>query len=274
MNRIYVAIGVIALLLMVGCKGRQALPSHSTVSAEVENNFEALMVSYPEWETFSSKGEVGIELASGKSVNASTQVKMIRGEWLQISVRVILGIEVARIVITPDSVFVLNKVKRQIVAESLDEVSSRLSTPLSLATIQDALLGRVFLLDSDDNQYTINDFDVVEKAKSQWTLSPRRQDDRFTYRFELKGVQLLSAHAGATGDSKSVVCRYEDFVRQGDFVNFPSCMSLSLKGLSTPISLQLRYKSSSIVWNGRVKTDNLNLSKYSQVSMSQILKML
>ncbi len=274
MNRIYVVIGWIALLLLAGCKGKQMLPVQQPVSSEVESNFEALIASYPRWETFSSKGEVEVGLGTGKSLNASMQVKMIRGEALQISVRVLLGIEVARVVVTTDSVFVLNKMKQQLFAESLEAMSKRLATPLSVETIQDALLGRIFLLGSQANSYRLSDFDVEEGLNSQWTLSPKKQDNRFLYWFELQGTQLLTTRAGAMTSSKSVVCRYSDFVQQKGSENFPAQMTLALEGLSTPISLNLRYNSSSISWDSAVKIDNLNTSKYTRVSASQVLKML
>ncbi len=275
MNRIYVAIGVIVLLLLAGCKGKQLLPTpQPPVSSEVKENFEALIASYPQWETFSSKGEVEVEMGAGKSLAASTQVKMVRGEMLQISVRVVLGIEVARVVVTPDSAFVLNKLKRQVYAQSLDVVSEKLSTPLSLETIQDALLGRIFLLDSKHNNYTLSDFDISEGDHSQWTISPRKQKGLFFYEFDLQDVNLLTTRAGSVGSNKSVTCKYSEFIKQGSSENFPTRMLLSLTGLSVPMSMELHYNPSSIVWNEPVRADNLNLSKYTRVSVSQMLKML
>ncbi len=274
MNRIYVTAGLIVLLLLAGCKGKQMLPTQQVVSSEVKSNFESLIASYPQWETFSSKGDVAVGIGAGKSMDASMQVKMIRGEALQISVRVLLGIEVARVVVTTDSVFLLNKMKQQFFAESLDTMSKQLATPLSLMTIQDALLGRIFLLDSKGNNYRLSDFDVEEGLNSQWTLLPRRQNSRFLYWFELQGTQLLATRAGAMLSNKVVECRYSQFIRQKGSENFPMQMSLSLEGLSTPLSLNLRYDSSSISWDSLVKIDKLNLSKYTRVSASQILKML
>ncbi len=273
MKRICVAIGVIALLLLAGCKGKQLLPVQPTVSQETKNNFEMLVASYPDWESFSAKGDVSASLGAGSSLSASTQVKMIRSEVVQISVRVVLGIEVARVVITPDSVFVLNKLKRQYYTESLEVVGSKLTTSLSLETIQDALLGRIFLLDSKRDKYSLSDFEVEENVGEQWQLTPRKQDVRFLYRFELQGINLLTTWAGALTSDKALVCRYDNFVNQGGNKNFPTQMSLSLEGVSTSLSLDLHYTPSSILWDESVKIDNLNLSKYTQVSASQILKM-
>ena len=142
MNHIRIAVCSIVLLILAGCKGGKELISERPVSQEVRNNFESLMASYPDWNTFSANLSFG---ASG-SLSASTQLRMVRGEVLQISVRIILGIEVARLYMTPDSLFLVNKMQKQYVAASLQEIGERLSSPVSLQTVQDALLGRIFLL--------------------------------------------------------------------------------------------------------------------------------
>ncbi len=276
MKRIYAAIGVVALLLLaVGCRGKKDLTGRQPVaSEEVQDNFETLMESYPDWETFSAKGSADLSVGAGSSLSASTQVRMIRGEMLQVSVRVILGIEVARLYMTADSIFLINKMQKQMVAESLTRLGEKLSNPVSLETVQDALLGRIFLLDSPSNRYHLSDFEVLESGASRWSLTPREQDSRFGYRFDLDGTRLLTTQLISTGGSKKVVCEYSRFIEQSGSENFPTMMTLSLTGLNTPIGMNLKYDSSSVTWNGSVKTDNLNLSRYTRVSAAQMLKLL
>ena len=97
MKPIYVAVCIALLSMLAGCKGGKELATHQPVSREVRNNFETLMASYPEWTTFSAKGSADVGLGKGGSLSTNTQVRMVRGESLQISVRVFLGIEVARL---------------------------------------------------------------------------------------------------------------------------------------------------------------------------------
>ena len=254
MNHIRIAVCSIVLLILAGCKGGKELISERPVSQEVRNNFESLMASYPDWNTFSAKGSADLSFGASGSLSASTQLRMVRGEVLQISVRIILGIEVARLYMTPDSLFLVNKMQKQYVAASLQEIGERLSSPVSLQTVQDALLGRIFLLNSANNAYGIDDFEVMESGSSRWSLSPKRQDERFGYRFD--------------------VCHYTDFIKQGQSENFPTKMKIALTGLSVPVSLNLRYDSSSVSWNGKVGVEKPALSKYTRVSAAQMLKKL
>ena len=263
MNHIRIAVCSIVLLILAGCKGGKELISERPVSQEVRNNFESLMASYPDWNTFSAKGSADLSFGASGSLSASTQLRMVRGEVLQISVRIILGIEVARLYMTPDSLFLVNKMQKQYVAASLQEIGERLSSPVSLQTVQDALLGRIFLLNSANNAYGIDDFEVMESGSSRWSLSPKRQDERFGYRFDLDEIKLFSTQ---------IVCHYTDFIKQGQSENLPTKMKIALTGWSVPVSLNLRYDSSSVSWNGKVGVEKPALSKYTRVSAALMLK--
>lgn len=268
--RILACLAVLAIL--AGCKSGKELPPRQSVPQEVVNNFELLTASYPEWTTFSSKGSATFSFGSGSSLSASTQVRMIRGKALQVSVRVLLGIEVARVYMTADSLFIMDKMQKRYLSESLQSIGNRLSNPISLQTIQDALLGRIFLLKSETNSYTLADFEVVDNGSSRWSLSPRDRDSRFGYRFDLEGTKLLSTVLTSSGGSKAINCSYSQFIKQGQSGNFPTEMEITLKGLSFPIALNLGYDSSSISWNGKLSIEKPDLSRYTRLSATQLLK--
>jgi len=70
----------------------------------------------------------------------SGQLRMAKDSIVWLSVTAPLGIEVARIKVSNDSVWVLNKVDKTYLAESLDDVSARLKTTVSLPIVQNMLL--------------------------------------------------------------------------------------------------------------------------------------
>ncbi len=272
MNNIRIAVGLLLLAVLAGCKGGKEVVAHRTVSPEVENNFELLMASYPRWSTFSAKGSADLSFGTGSSLSATTQVRMVRGESLQISVRVFLGIEVARLYMTRDSLFLVDKMQKRYMAESLRSIGERLSNPISLQTVQDALLGRIFLLESESNTYRLDDFEVIESGTSRWSLAPRRQDSRFGYRFDLDGTKLLSTTLTSSSGSRAIECLYSRFITQGQSGNFPMNMKITLRGLEAPVSLNLDYDSSSVLWNGKLSVEKPELSRYRRVSATQLLK--
>ena len=121
-------------------------------------------------------------------------------------------------------------------------------------------------------QYEINDWGVRDSGWWRGSLLPRRQDARFGYRFDLNGTRWLSTKCTSADGRKSVVCHYADFIRQGQSDNFPTSMQLALTGLSLPLSLNLHYDASSVAWNGSVSVEKPNLSRYTRVTATQLLK--
>lgn len=77
MNHIRIAVCSIVLLILAGCKGGKELISERPVSQEVRNNFESLMASYPDWNTFSAKGSADLSFGASGSLSASTQLRMV-----------------------------------------------------------------------------------------------------------------------------------------------------------------------------------------------------
>lgn len=241
-------------------------------SSEIQKNFQALMSSYPDWRTFSAKGTADLALGFGTSLGASTQVRMIRGEALEVSVRIILGIEAARFYMDTERAVFINKLQRQYVTVSLSELSDRLGVRLSLKTVQDILLGRIFLLNATSGGYSLSDFKVAEGVSGAWSLSPVRQDSRFTYGFELNDIRLMRSTLLSSGGDKKVVCNYADFMKQGASSNFPTTMQVDLSGLSRPLSIKLKYDTSSVSWNGSMSVESPDMSKYTQVSAEALIK--
>lgn len=272
MRYVYVAVCVAILSMLAGCKGGKELTVSGPVPPAARSHFETLLASYSPWTTFSSKGSAALSLGGKGSLSTTTQVRMVRDESLQISVRVFLGIEIARLYMTRDSLFVIDKMQRRYVAGSLAALGEQLGQTLSLVTMQEAMLGRIFRLNSASAEWRIEDFEVVESGSSRWSLLPRQQDARFGYRFDLNGTKLLSTRLSSADGSKSVVCHYGDFVKQGGSDNFPTTMQLALMGLSVPLSLNLRYDASSVAWNGKVNVEKPDLSRYMRVTVTQLLK--
>ncbi|MDE7443802.1 MAG: DUF4292 domain-containing protein [Muribaculaceae bacterium] len=94
---------VLIMMVMAGCRSKKIAEA-----------------SQPEqWTTFSAPLKVKLE--SPKKVNISGRCTMERGKSILLSVRM-LGMEIGNAYVTPDSVYVLDKIHKYLLAESLDEV--------------------------------------------------------------------------------------------------------------------------------------------------------
>ena len=70
----------------------------------------------------------------------SGQLRMRRDSLVWLSVTATMGLEVARIKVSTDSVWVVNKIEKTYLAEPLDTVAARLQMPISLPWVQAMLL--------------------------------------------------------------------------------------------------------------------------------------
>lgn len=81
--------------------------------------------------------------AEGNGMNfddLSGQLRIRRDSILWLTVTATMGIEVARVKVSNDSVWVLNRIEKTYLAEPLDTVADRLGMPLSLSLVQTLLL--------------------------------------------------------------------------------------------------------------------------------------
>ena len=140
----YIIFSVMALMLvMTGCKSKETVTEEQSAEALVaEGLMRSLADTYTPWETYTVSGKLNL---SGKvSFSTSMQLKMVKDKLIIISVRPVLGIELAKVYFTNESAVVVNKVNRVYSTLPLDQIAH--IVPANVGAIQDVFLSRVFTL--------------------------------------------------------------------------------------------------------------------------------
>lgn len=134
MNSKYVYVWCLSLLVMVGC-GKKIVPGASgPVIPEVINKVSVVNTEYT---FFSAKGKVQSE-NSGLSANITLRMKKDEVIWASVQK---LGFEVARLKITPDSVFIINKLANESMIGSYALLAKRYNVDIDFKTLQEVLIG-------------------------------------------------------------------------------------------------------------------------------------
>ncbi|OLY91458.1 protein of unknown function [Cnuella takakiae] len=102
-----------------------------------------------DFRSFTAKINVDYRDAEGKRYDLNANLRMIKDSAVWISVNAILGIEAMRMLITRDSVKLLDKQNKVYTARSIDYLQEVTALPLSLRTVQDLLIGNPVFLDSN-----------------------------------------------------------------------------------------------------------------------------
>jgi len=164
---IIISIAVIAILSTQSCHttkhiiNKAIAPKDTTVNIIPVNTSAAdsikilqetmakLKSHYIDYKTFNAKIKVQYEDANGKKPDVTAVVRIVKDSaiWVSLSAT-ILNIEVYRMLITRDSVILMNIQDKEVQYRSLDYLQDVTQIPFDYKTIQDILIGNPIFLDS------------------------------------------------------------------------------------------------------------------------------
>jgi hypothetical protein len=106
------------------------------------------------YQTFNARVAVDYKGTDGKSHGVNANVRLYKDSLIWVSANAILGIEAMRVMVTKDSVKLLNKLDKVYSARSISYLQEITSLPLDLFTLQDMIVGNPVFLDSNIIRYT------------------------------------------------------------------------------------------------------------------------
>lgn len=93
------------------------------------------------FQTFSAHAKLDITTPNGTQSGIATYIRMQKDSVIWISIRPVLGIELVRIIITPDSVKMINFFKKTITLRSADSLQQLFHIPFDFSSLQDMIAG-------------------------------------------------------------------------------------------------------------------------------------
>jgi len=228
---------MVGMLVFTSCKTKRkiAMPSHdvpSEVSAANAASIKTFELNNLDFHTFSGRAKTKIELDK-KVHDVTLHVRIERNKAIWLSVSAILGVEVARVLITPDSVKILNKLQGEYIVKPFDYIYNYTNRGITFATLQDLLMANVSsnLLRTENVQVASasDEFIVVgvkEKLSYQYRINKENRPFNFVLQ-ELGGMQNLEAF-------------YGNYAKTNGY-NFPQNIALNIVGEDVALRAQLGY---------------------------------
>jgi hypothetical protein len=121
-----------------------------------------------QYTTFNAKLGIDYKSDDGKKYDVNANVRMYKDSLIWISVNAILGIEGLRVLITKDSVKLLDKLNKIYTARSVDYLQDVTSLPLNLFTLQDLIVGNAVFVDSNVVTFSANANTISFLTTGQW----------------------------------------------------------------------------------------------------------
>ncbi len=181
MKQFSLLISVLVLLLAVGCKSAKKIQTaitktktDTTQMIMVDNDHAdsvALIHSFlakinsnriVSFSSFSAKVKVNYRDKDGEQPELTVFIRMQKDSMIWISVNAtIFSYEALRVMVTPDSVKVLNKKDKIVQLRSVNYLRELVDLPFDFYTLQDFLLGNPIYLDSNVVSYKKNDQSIT-----------------------------------------------------------------------------------------------------------------
>lgn len=264
---------VASVLLMAACStSRHAEKSSMIGNLKGEEYLEKYIEYAPRWEAVTGKVAFTLNAGGKGPVSLNATMRMKKGEVIQLSVAPLLGIEVARMEITPTRILAIDRLHKRYVEISFETLSGMLHTDLDFNSLQSLFLNEVFLpgktrLEAGD----VRRFRVTSEG-SQALLIPQ-SSERLSCRF-FTGAEsglLEKTCLGMEGTEYSLEWDYGDFVGLGG-KQFPCHMVARVaKSGGKGYSLDMRFSrlSTDADWSATVDLS----SKYSKMDVQDLLKL-
>jgi hypothetical protein len=173
MNKKISSLPIVILFILSACHTSQKLnkaiePKETTtvINKDVEDSIRMVNATFEEFKshiidfkTFSAKIKVESYGNNGKNPDITAVIKMVKDSaiWMSLSAT-LLNVELYRVLITSDSVILLNKQQKEVQFRSLDYLQDVTQIPFDFKTLQDLIIGNpIFLGDSVISYRKIND---------------------------------------------------------------------------------------------------------------------
>ncbi len=144
----------------------------------ISNTLTGLNKNHIDFQTFSAKIKVDYQDNNGKQPDVTAIVRIVKDSaiWVSLSAT-ILNFEIYRVLITKDSVILLNKQQKEVQYRSLDYLQEVTQIPFDYATLQDLLVGNPVFTDTNIVSFKKTENQVLllclgKFFKNLLTLSP------------------------------------------------------------------------------------------------------
>ena len=117
----------------------------------INNTKAVLQKNWIDFKTFSAKIKLDVEDSKGKKPDLLANIRMIKDSviWISISAS-ILNIEVFRVLITKDSVILLNKQEKEVQYRSINYLQEITDIPFDFKTLQNLIVGNPIFYNEDE----------------------------------------------------------------------------------------------------------------------------
>lgn len=248
------------LMVLVSCSTKKKMTGAGNISGQAESISKAdskneivqkFLLSNLDFTTFSGKAKSKIALGKS-SYDVTANIRIEKDKRIWISVTAVLGLEIGRVLITPDSVQILNKFQGEYIAKPFSYLYQYASEDLTFGNVQD-----LFLANFSKNLLSTTDFEVDQTAVP---IQLSGQKNALTYLYLVNQQNRLdSFRLEQPEKGQKLEASYADYSDGGGQL-FPMGLELLISGGDMHIKANFNY--SRISFNEAVEMPFTISNKY------------
>ncbi len=240
---------------MFSCKSRKGLPIKPKEDLKpIVDNRPALQLVKKQKENelkfdwFATKSDIVAEV-NGDKQNLSAVIRIKHDSLIWISINALLGIEVARVLITPDSLKLLNRINSTYLLGDVKQLSSLLNADFDFYMLQSLLLGNSFDYYEDERLKTSieNDVYIISSLKkrnlhkAEINSDPQRDEPLQSLYIDPKTFKLLRTGLIEYNPKRTMDISYSNFSVIDSLQTIPIQIDVDIKAQKT-ITVKLNYE--------------------------------
>jgi hypothetical protein len=223
-------------LILFSCKAKKIIAlSSATVSGANTLNKAALLdtiiAHQTDFKTFSTRANTNLKI-DDKSYDVTLNIRIKKNEIIWISITAIAGIEVARVMITPDSLKVMDRINDEYLKKSFLFIEEFTNPQVDYSTVEALLVGNCVPL-------ALRDKNVLVRSSSGTILAGRSKNLGFELTLD-KGLKPIKTNLRddlAKQVLNVVINNFENINK----IYLPSTVSIDSKSGSKQIKASMEY---------------------------------
>ena len=168
------------LLTLAACKSRKlvevpVVPKKDTVATSKTTQLQLLRDKNSKFLSLSMRGKAQLDI-NGQQNNVSVNIRMLRDKKIWMSITAIAGIEIARVLVTPDSLVVINRLQGLVLQQPFRYIHQYANREVNFKMLQDLLSGNAI------NEFLVEDV-ALTSPNGQWLLKGQKNSLGFQILF-------------------------------------------------------------------------------------------
>ena len=269
LNYITAIVASLLLIISAGCSSSRKSTTQQPRPTALEARYAALDSATHSWTDLNVPFTFSLNKPTDFTITG--RMRMIRGRGVDLSLR-LLGIEMARIMVTTDSVFASYRLKKQYVAQPLDGVGGNVSG--LLANLQDIFMGRVFLVGhtAGNAKGSLPPFSTFEAEETSglMALSSTVKGTGIRYAFFIDTDNRLTSTEVLYTPAQQATIRYSNF-HDTQAGMMPRHENIAVTAGNIIVDADIDWRWSSAKWDTGITLEWVNPRGYRQVTIDQLL---